>query len=431
MSKTKRRARTRPGWQQRLTEIVSLMREMSRQRDPQAMVAAYATRMQRIMPTDRRISLSRRGLDPPKYRITRFSGWEDHVNPWTQSERLPILDGGLLGELLYADQPRIIDDLQIADDDPTFEYLSGQRSLIALPLFDEGIAQNMVVITRAEPDAFDREQLPELLWTSNLFGRATQNLVLADQVREAYEMVDHEMQVVGYIQRTLLPTQLPDIPTMNLATHYQTSQRAGGDYYDFFPLAAGKWGLLIADVSGHGTPAAVMMAVTHSIAHMYPGNSDSPGEMLKFLNGHLTKRYSSDMGGFITAFYGVYDPATLTLTYSSAGHNPPRVKPCAHGSVTSLDGARGLPLGVTAGQSYEDAVHQLQPADQIVLYTDGITEAANADGKMFGISQLDRVLSQCRNDANEVIAAILSALDKFTDAQPPSDDRTIVVAKID
>jgi sigma-B regulation protein RsbU (phosphoserine phosphatase) len=430
MSDAPHRTTNRPGWQQRLEEIVSLMRETSRQRDPQAMVAAYAARMQRILPGDRRISLSRRGLDPPKYRITRFSGWKEHVNPWKQSELLPILDGGLLGELLYADQPRIIDDLQISADDPTLEYLRGQRSLMAIPLFDEGIALNMVVITRAEPAAFDREQLPDLLWTSNLFGRATQNLVLADQVREAYEVVDRELQVVGHIQRTLLPAQLPDIPTMTLAAHYQTSQRAGGDYYDFFPLSGGKWGILIADVSGHGTPAAVMMAVAHSIAHMYPGDSDQPGDLLRFLNDHLTARYATDVGGFITAFYAIYDPALRTLSYSSAGHNPPLVKPCGRGPVTSLDAARGLPLGVAADQQYDNATHQLQPGDQIVFYTDGITEATDPKGKMFGNEQLDRVLNQCRDDANAVIEAILAAVDEFTAASAATDDRTIVVAKI-
>src|SRR5207249_9646395 len=113
--------------------------------------------------------------------------------------------------------------------------------------------------------------VPELVWISNLFGRATHNLVLAEQVQSAFEAVDQEMKTIANLQRSLLPSPLPTIPRMGLAAHYQTSQRAGGDYYDFFPLPDGKWGILIADVSGHGTPAAVLMAVTHSIAHTYPG----------------------------------------------------------------------------------------------------------------------------------------------------------------
>ncbi len=110
---------------------------------------------------------------------------------------------------------------------------------------------------------------------SNLFGRATHNLVLSDQLKVAYEAVDYEMKVVADIQRSLLPMQMPSIPTLSLAAHYQTSHRAGGDYYDFFPLPDGKWGILIADVSGHGTPAAVLMAVTHSLAHTLPRPADA------------------------------------------------------------------------------------------------------------------------------------------------------------
>ena len=127
--------------------------------------------------------------------------------------------------------------------------------------------------------------------------------MLAEQVRDAYNLVDRELQIVGDIQRSLLPAVLPDIPTMKLAAHYQTSHRAGGDYYDFFPLPDGRWGILIADVSGHGTPAAVMMAVTHSIAHLYPGTSAPPSEMLNFVSQHLSRRYTQGVGAFVTAFY--------------------------------------------------------------------------------------------------------------------------------
>ena len=88
----------------------------------------------------------------------------------------------------------------------------------------------------------------------------------------------------------LLPSSMPHIPTLSLAASYQTSQRAGGDYYDFFSLPAGKWGLLIADASGHGTPAAVIMAVTHSLAHTYPGSSSLPGELMAHVNRHLCAR---------------------------------------------------------------------------------------------------------------------------------------------
>ena len=343
-------------WEQRLAHVVDTMRDMSRQTDPQEMVRAYARRMRGLYTDERFLALSRRDLAPPKYRITRSSTWQEQINPWKEKHRLPLLESGLLGELLYGDEPRIIDDLEFAADDPAAEYLTGMRSLMAIPNYDQGIALNMTVRMSERPAAFDREGFPELVWMSNLFGRAAHNLVLADDVKRAYDIVDQELKLVGSMQRMLLPTEMPQIPTMELAAYYQTAHRAGGDYYDFFALPEDKWALLIADVSGHGTPAAVMMAITHSIAHSYPGPPSPANKMLDFVNYHLTTRYTSNLGSFVTAFYGVYDSAKRLLTYACAGHNPPRLKRCADGTISSLDGVGGLPLGVSAKKRTKNAL---------------------------------------------------------------------------
>jgi sigma-B regulation protein RsbU (phosphoserine phosphatase) len=417
-------------WQNRLAFIVETMRDMSRQTDPQAMVRAYGSRMRQFMQTDRMVSLSRRDLEPPKYRITRSSLWKEEINPWQHKDRLPVLQGGLLGELIYGDEPRIIDDIQIAPDDPAAEYFSGMRSLMAVPNYDQGMALNMVVLMRKEPAAFEREQFPEWVWMSNLFGRATHNLVLSEEVKKAYEAVDYELKVVADIQRSLLPVELPRIPNMDLAAHYQTSRRAGGDYYDFFPLPNDQWGILIADVSGHGTPAAVLMAITHSIAHSYPGPPTPPGQMLNYVNYHLASRYSRQSDTFVTAFYGIFDPPKRSLIYACAGHNPPRRKRCAGGGISSLEGVQGIPLGISLEQKYRDRTELLQPGDQVIFYTDGITEATNPAGEMFGLQRLDAVLQDCREDASDLLGAVLGAVEGFTQGRPPADDRTLLVAKI-
>ncbi len=190
-------------WEQRLATVVKTMLEMSRQTDPQAMVRAYLARIRDLIPGDRRISLSRRDIEPPKYRITRYSLWKEEINPWREKDRLPLLEGGLLGELIYGDKPRIIDDLQLAADDPGAEYLAGQRSLIATPIYDRGAGLNMVVLTRSQPTAFNRERFPDWVWLSNLFGRATHNLVLSEKLERAYAQVDHELELVSGIQRSL------------------------------------------------------------------------------------------------------------------------------------------------------------------------------------------------------------------------------------
>ncbi len=417
-------------WNTRLDRIVEMMRELSLQNDPEAMVRAYGKRLRELLPSDRTMSLSRRDLSWPKYRVTRFSRWTEAINPWTQKEQLPILQGGILAELIYRNEAKIFNDLDIDPDDPAAPYLEGMRSLMALPNFDQGEALNMTLIMTAEPDRFDPETLPERVWMSNLFGRATSSLVLKEQLRKAYEMVDRELHHVASIQRALLPKTFPAVPRMNLAASYQTSQWAGGDYYDFFELPEGKWGILIADVSGHGTPAAVMMAITHAVAHGHPGHPDPPSALLNHVNDRLSTLYTTDGSAFVTAFYGVFDPSNLTFTYASAGHNPPRVKRCSDGSVIALEQAGGLPLGVFEAIEYEQAVIQLMPGDQLVLYTDGITEATNPVGRAFGTERLDKALATCRNDAEALIQAVLSSLDVFTDRQPAEDDRTLLVAKI-
>lgn len=423
-------ATVRGDWRERLDHIVEMMREMSRQTDPQAMVRAYRQRVTQLMPVDRSISLSRRDLDPPRFRVTRSSTWPDDVNPWREQHRLPVLDGGLLGELIYGDAPRIIDNLAVEPDDPGAEFLREQRSLLAVPLYDQGVALNMVVLGRKDAGAFDPRQFPEYVWMANLFGRATHNLVLSEQVKAAYEVVDREMQVVGDIQRALLPAELPKIPSMDLAAHYETSSRAGGDYYDFFPLDGGRWGIVIADVSGHGTPAAVVMAITHALAHTHPGPPDPPGETLAYVNHHLAKHYTVGFGTFVTAFYGIYDSANRELTYACAGHNPPRVKRCGDGGVFALDRSGNLPLGITIDTHFEESTQTLRPGDQIVFYTDGITEAFSPEGEMFGVQRLDAVIGGCRDNAADIIEAVLRAVADFTAGAPADDDRTVLVAKI-
>ena len=274
--------------------------------------------------------------------------------------------------------------------------------------------------------------IPMLHWQSGLFGRGTQNLVLRNQLAAALAALDRELQVVGEIQRSLLPEALPRVPGFELAAYYQTSARAGGDYYDFFPLDGGGWGLFIADVSGHGTPAAVLMAITHAIAHAHPGAHTPPPVLLRHLNDRLARSYTRG-GTFVTAFYAVLDPATRTLTYSRAGHNPPRL--VRGDRVLPLDGAAALPLGIVGGQAYGQCTVTLEPGDLLLLYTDGITEAMSppkgAGGReLFGTDRLDDLLLDCgTGDVEECISRIRAAVAAFCEHAPPTDDQTLIAIR--
>ena len=259
--------------------------------------------------------------------------------------------------------------------------------------------------------------------------RPAQSSVLPGGAHRAQDNLDRDLVAIASIQQSLLPATLPKIPTMELAVYYRASQEAGGDYYDIFRLSDGRWGMLIADVSGHGAPAAVLMAITHAIAHLYPGPPTVPSKMLEFLNRHLAARYTAASGSFVTAFYGTYDPKTRELLYSLAGHPPPRLKHCDNGRLIPLVGEAGPPLGVFMDQGYVDAWIPLRPGDQLVFYTDGITETRNDRGELFGARRLDRLLD-CHLDADALIATVLQALERFTEGGPIEDDRTLLIAKV-
>ncbi|HVT89731.1 MAG TPA: PP2C family protein-serine/threonine phosphatase [Tepidisphaeraceae bacterium] len=417
-------------WSRRMQFVQDMMRQVSRETDPQSLVRMYSGRMRQLIKVDGNVSLSRRDLAFPYYRITRSSRWKNAPNPWKSRDQLPLHKGGLLSELIYREEAVVLDDLNPSPDDPAIEFLRGHRSLVAIPLFDQGRSLNMVVLFRDQPNAFSRELLPEHLWLTNLFGRMTHNLVLSDELREAYHAVDRELKVVADIQQSLLPVDLPTIPTLDMAVHYQTSRRAGGDYYDFFPLENGKWGFLIADVSGHGTPAAVIMAVTHSIAHTHHEQPNPPSKLLNFINRHLAARYTGGRGTFVTAFYGIYDPATRTLTYSNAGHNPPRHKRAGRIVVGSLSSGQNLPLGIEDGEHFIDGCQTFLPGDSIVFYTDGITEARSPTGELYGMDRLDQVVISAEDGANDLLRRILGSVEEFTGGAAPTDDRTLLIAKI-
>jgi sigma-B regulation protein RsbU (phosphoserine phosphatase) len=412
-------------WRARLAISVDLMRELSRYTDPDETYQVFARRMTQLFPTDRQLSLSRRGLRPPEFRVTRFSQWDRPLNPYRDAGRLPVARGGLLADLAYGEEPRVIDDLdavEMAFDDPARGYLAGQRSLLAVPLYDHGVAQNLMVLTRDEPDAFPREQVPEVVWMSNLFGRSVQTQVLSDKVQELYQAAEYELHAIADLQHSLLPAAVPTVPGLEVAVHYRTANRAGGDCYDFFPLSGGRLGVFVADVSGHGTPAAVLLAITHGLAHTFPGPNDRPGAFLDHLNRHLAAKYTVTTGHFVTALYAVFDPAESRLTYSVAGHPPPRLD--AGTGWGPAPAAQRLPLGVSGRElPYPEQTVCLPPGGAVALVTDGITDAENPAGEPFGEARLDAALGGGPADAR--VRRVLAALDAH--AAPGGDDRTLLV----
>lgn len=417
-------------WQERLSHIVTTVRDLSIATDPQEMVRVYASRMAGTLGQVLTVALSRRDLSAPRVRMTRYTAWEREIDPWREKHLLPVFESGLFSDLIYAQDVRVDNDLKVDPSDSAYPYLRGMRSLLAIPQFENGEAVNMVAFLSPKPDAFDPVRVPDAVLTTNLFGRATKNMVLTRDLAVAYDALDRELRAVQDIQLALLPQEHPNISTLELASHYQTSTRAGGDYYDYFELPDGQWGIIVADVSGHGTPAAVLMAIVHAIAHMMPGSAMPPDRVLEFINRELVRRYTRDGGAFVTAFYGIYNQETRDLRFAVAGHPMPLIRE-NDGSVTVLDSPHaGPPLGILPDVDYPSSHVRLEPGQTIAIYTDGITEAFSPDRKMYGEPRLRSVLARGGEDANEVVANIIQDVGDFAGLDNRSDDRTLVVARV-
>jgi len=417
-------------WRDEFNYVDKMMKSVSGISDPQEMFNLYGDAVDGLFPVDDWMAVSRRGVEFPYYRITRSSRYDRDFNPWKQRGELPILSGGLLGEIAYGNRPAIIEDLHVDRSDPASEFFGKMRVLVALPQYDNGQGLNISIFMWDDPSKLDRARLPMIHWQSNLFGRATLNMVLKDQLSQAYASLDRELEVVGRMQRSLLPKRLPDRGGVSFATFYEPARRAGGDFYDVFEMTDGSCGLLIGDVSGHGTPAAVMMAIAHTLAHAHPGPPTPPATVMSRLNRTLCDRYTTGGGTFITAFYGILSADHRRFYYSSAGHNPPRVVRARSAAPEPLADAGSLPLGIDADAIYEDSREvELQTGDTLLLYTDGIVEAMNPAGELFGYARLDRALAAAeRSHADQLVGAVTDAVDTFRAGRAFLDDRTLLAA---
>ncbi len=207
-----------------------------------------------------------------------------------------------------------------------------------------------------------------------------------------------------------------------------------GDYFDIVPLTKGRWGLVMADVAGHGVSGTVIMAVMRALVHAHlpharylPANA-----FLEFINEQMTGAYTAN-GRFVTAWAAVLDPRASRITYACAGHDPPRL--VRDGAVIALDAVGGLPLGIDDFAEYQEVTVSLNSGDLLVIYTDGITEAmSNQPGERecFSTERLDQVLVEARCDsAQSCVQRVTTAVTAFTGSHIPTDDQTMLVLRVD
>jgi serine phosphatase RsbU (regulator of sigma subunit) len=248
-----------------------------------------------------------------------------------------------------------------------------------------------------------------------------------EEIRDAHQKVERELAVAWTIQQSFLPSEIPQLVGWQLAATLEPARQTSGDFYDWIPLPNGHLGILVADVADKGTGAALYMALSRTLIRTYATEHPShPALALAAANRRL--RIDSQADLFVTVFYGVLDPESGTLTYCNAGHNPPYLL-CAEGEgdVQEL-GITGLPLGILDDGQWGQGAAHMCAGDLLVLYSDGITEAQDAQQEFFG---KDRLLAAVRagagRSAAEVQEAVLSEVQGFVRDAPQFDDMTLVI----
>ena len=243
-------------------------------------------------------------------------------------------------------------------------------------------------------------------------------------LEKAQQQMSAELNLARAMQVAILPSRFPAAVGCDGAARMLPATTMGGDFYDFIELPGGRIGLVMADVSGKGVPAAFFMAVARTNLNALAATASGPADCLQRTNDVLLTQNPMDL--FVTVFYAVFDPATGVLTYSNGGHNPPLLRR-ANGHVEMLTSAAGLVLGMFPASYDEDTV-QLAPGDTLVLYTDGVTEAFNVDVQMYEEARLvERVRDDGGATAKGLVTAIFDSVIGFSGAAPQSDDITVAV----
>ena len=245
--------------------------------------------------------------------------------------------------------------------------------------------------------------------------------------RDKLITLQNELDVATKIQQSILPTHFPSGDEFEVFGHMEAARNVGGDFFDVLRLEYDRIGLAIADVSDKGVPAALFMMSTRTLLKGTAIGGHDPGDVLGEVNDQLCEENDAEM--FVTVLYAVYDPQTKTLTYSNGGHDSPLIIH-ADGSSTLLPLTRGIALGVMPGLTYNQQSVTLEPGDTVILYTDGVTEAMNAEGEQYGLDDLREIFASTPPGSSEgANKSVFDAVHRFAQDTPQSDDITCLVMR--
>lgn len=341
--------------------------------------------------------------------------------------------GALLGNVFQEQRSEHVSDLG-ADErlaaGVTNHHQSGNAALIG-PLSSGSRKLGILAVTlpndERDYDVNDLEVFTALAEQS-AFALAS---AVAHQEVHSKRQLEAEFRIAGEVQRILLPEEDPSVPGFEVVGRNRPARTLSGDFYDYVRTASGEFGAVIADVSGKGMPAALIAATCRSALQAFAQERTSPSAVLSLVNRQIFDDLTEDM--FVSALYMMLDQATGVVRLARAGHPEPLLWRQASGSVEVLN-QPGLGLGIDQGDVFErvtkDRAFIMEPGDCLLLYTDGVNEAENAEGEMFGEERIQEVLTvHGAAGSARVVDEVLAAVHQFTGGRAPSDDITLVAIK--
>jgi len=354
------------------------------------------------------------------------NGWIE--DPVELKRRIPLKADSGPGQVMRSMEPLLVDDLWWNDTtswSPPWLETEGFRGHAVVPLVVKDRPIGTLVVNNRSPRMLTSDELRLLGLMANQAAIAIETARLR---RGEIELLQRgqELDIGRKMQRSLMPTAYPHIADYEFAVSYEAARHVGGDFYDFcWPRGEGnKLGLIIGDVAGKGVPAALFMAMSRTNIRSAALSGRSPSEALKRANELILNDSQADV--FLTAIYAMLDPETGKLTYANGGHNRPLFIEAATGEVRELS-ARGIILGQFEEVDLEEEAVEFSPGDTLILYTDGVTEAINADEQPFGEDRLKEILaSNAGERAEEIVTAIADAVHSFAGSEPQADDFTIL-----
>jgi phosphoserine phosphatase RsbU/P len=332
-----------------------------------------------------------------------------------KGHRLKIGKEGMVGYVASTGQMRYAPDVR--KDEYYSACEDSTLSEVAIPLYVGPHLVGVFTASHPELDAFPRQQLRLLQALCDHVAVAVHNARRFQSVRAERETMSREAQEARLMQQALLPKCSPYIPGFVISGLTVPAGAVGGDWYDFIPFADGRLGLVLADVSGKGTAAALLMSATRGMLRSLAEARCTPGEVLTKLNSLLVEDFPA--GKFVTMVYAVLDPATRNITFANAGHLHPLFIDGRGAQFINTE--RGLPLGISCGDYSETSVN-LSAGSRLVFYSDGITEAVNVAEQEYGLGRL-------ADHATSAAASAVSIVDDvraFANGPGVRDDATVV-----